>query len=211
MARRYGRSPIAVMNDFFFQPLLRRGRRSPFPWLQPEYGRRADGEAMRAATAETGGHAGRVNQRLFRDVKWGNAKVVLGLTDRTSMAHSIEARVPFFDLRLMQLAYSLPDHFKVGRGERKRILRDVARRFLPPAVTERKDRMGFGTPDRDMIRGALWPEMEERIRAADGPMFSAALPRFIDDFRSGAHDDFRAVWRIYALTRWAAEFGVTLR
>jgi asparagine synthase (glutamine-hydrolysing) len=206
MARRYGRSSAAVVNDFFMRPLLRRGKPAQFPWLDPAYGRR---EGM--PPIDSGGHASRVNRRLFRDVKWGNAKVVLGLTDRTSMAHSIEARVPFFDLRLMQLAFSLPDHFKVGRGEWKRILRDVGRRYLPPEVTERKERMGFGTPDRDMIHGALWPDVEARVRTVAGaPMFTAVLPRFVDDFARGAHDDFRAIWRIYALARWAEELGVTL-
>ena len=168
----------------------------------------------RAAAGETGGHDSRVNARLFRDVRWGNAKIVLSHTDRIAMAHSIEARVPFFDLDLMRLAFSLPDHFKVGRGQWKRILRDMGRRYLPPEVTERKERMGFGTPDGEMVRGGLWPDIEKRIRDAaviGGAMFTSRLPQFVDDFRAGRHDDFRAIWRVYALARWSEEFGVSLR
>jgi asparagine synthase (glutamine-hydrolysing) len=213
MARRYGRTSAAVVNDFFVQPLLQRRKQTSFPWVDPTYGRRSGEELefARLAMTETGGHESRVNQRLFRDVRWGNAKIILGLADRVAMAHSIEARVPFFDLNLMKLAFSLPDRFKVGRGERKRILRDMARRYLPAEVTERRDRMGFGTPDGDMIRGPLWPHIEARLRDVGGAMFTSDLPRFIDAFRSGAHDDVRAIWRIYALATWAAEFGVSLR
>ena len=215
IARRYGRSSASVIDGFFLQPILNRRKRSSFPWLDDGYGRRSDESyaALRVAGSESGGHASRVNRRLFRDVRWGNAKIVLGVTDRASMAHSIEARVPYFDLDLMKLAFSLPDHFKVGRGEWKRILRDVGRRYLPPEVTERKERMGFGTPDGVMVRGALWPDIERRVRDATvtrGAMFTRELPRFIDGFRAGVHDDFRAIWRIYALSRWAEEFGISL-
>ena len=45
--------------------------------------------------------------------------------------------------------------FKIGNGDRKRALRDVARRYVPPEITERPTGMGFGTPDEEMIRGPL--------------------------------------------------------
>jgi asparagine synthase (glutamine-hydrolysing) len=217
IARRYGRSSARVVNEFFFQPLLRRrNARVTSTWLNPAYGANGrDREGlMRLASTETGGHSSRVNQRLYRDVKWGNAKVILSQTDRISMAHSLEVRVPFFDLDLMKLAFSLPDRYKVGRGEWKRILRDLGRRYLPPEVTERKERMGFGTPDGEMIRGAMWPDIERRVRDSavlGGEMFTPELPGFIDRFRAGEHDDFRAIWRVYALSRWAEEFSVPLR
>ena len=86
---------------------------------------------------------------------WGNVKIVLGYGDRNAMAHSIEARVPYFDRAFVELLFSLPDTFKIGDGDRKRALRDVARRYVPPEITERADRMGFGTPDETMIRGPL--------------------------------------------------------
>jgi asparagine synthase (glutamine-hydrolysing) len=216
MARRYGRTSPSIVNQFFVQPALRRPKQISFPWVDPSYGARNGSMLVeaRVAATETGGHDSRVNARLFRDVRWGNAKIVLSHTDRIAMAHSIEARVPFFDLDLMRLAFSLPDHFKVGHGEWKRILRDMGRRYLPPEVTERKERMGFGTPDGEMVRGALWPDIEKRIRDAGvigGAMFTSRLPQFIDAFRAGTHDDFRAIWRVYALARWSEEFGVSLR
>jgi len=86
-----------------------------------------------------------VNRRLYFDVRWGNVKLVLNYTDKSAMAHSVEARVPYFDRALVELAFSLPDQHKVGAGDRKRILRDLARRRLPAQITERSDRVGSTT------------------------------------------------------------------
>jgi asparagine synthase (glutamine-hydrolysing) len=211
MARYEERSSFAIIRDLLARRLAQ--RRPVEPWLEPSYGRDvARIEAARNALADRGRRSSRVARLLFRDVKWGNVKIILGYTDRVSMASSIEARVPFLDRALVELAFSLPDHFKAGGGQRKRVLRDVARRYLPTDVTERKDRMGFGTPDEQFIRGAMWPDVEARIRAvADAPMFTrGAVARFVDDFAARKHNDVRAIWRIYALARWAEEFGVAL-
>jgi len=202
MARYEERSSFAVARD-----LLARRVKRPQPantWLDPDYGRDdSRNAAARDSLADRGAQSSRVARLLFRDVKWGNVKIVLGYTDRVSMASSIEARVPFLDRRLVELAFSLPDGFKAGRGQRKRILRDVARRYLPPDVTERKDRMGFGVPVTELIRGGMWRDVEARIRSiASAPMFARA-----DLTKLG---DVHAIWRIYALARWAEEFGVAL-
>ena len=50
-----------------------------------------------------------VNRQLYFDVRWGNVKIVLGYGDRNAMAHSIEARVPYFDRAFVELLFSLPD------------------------------------------------------------------------------------------------------
>ena len=103
---------------------------------------------LRSRAATTGATRSLVNRQLYFDVRWGNVKIVLGYGDRNAMAHSIEARVPYFDRAFVELLFSLPDTFKIGNGDRKRALRDVARRYVPPEITERADRMGYGTPGR---------------------------------------------------------------
>lgn len=210
MARYEERSSFAVAREL----VSRRFHRATNATLvDPTYGRdepRID--AARRALADHGAGTSRVARLLFRDVKWGNVKIVLGYTDRVSMASSIEARVPFLDRRLVELAFSLPDEYKAGNGQRKRVLRDVARRHLPPDVTERKDRMGFGTPVEAFIRGGMWRDVESRVRSiANAPMFArGAVAQFIDDFAARKNNDVFAIWRLYALARWAEEFDVAL-
>jgi asparagine synthase (glutamine-hydrolysing) len=150
---------------------------------------------------------------LYFDVRWGNVKIVLGYGDRNAMAHSIESRVPYFDRAFVELMFSLPDEFKIGNGDRKRALRDVARNYVPPEITERSDRMGFGTPDEEMLRGPLHHLVKE---AVSDPKFRAAgwivpgeADRLVAGLENGHHGDYRAIWRLFVLSRWAGRFGVS--
>ena len=130
------------------------------------------------------------------------------------MRFSIEARVPYFDRPLVEFAFGLPSEFKVGEGTRKRVLRDFARTFLPPAITERKDRMGFATPDGEWLRGPLWPTVKEAIT---DPSFLASdcfdrlrARRFVDRFERGEHRDGRAIWRMWMMSLWKGAFAVSI-
>jgi asparagine synthase (glutamine-hydrolysing) len=210
IARRERRSTAMVFFDFFFRHYTR--RRPQFPWIA-DAGPRTSDPDFAHARADYGRDISLVNRQLYFDVRWGNVKIVLGYGDRNAMAHSIEARVPYFDRAFVELLFSLPDTFKIGHGDRKRALRDVARRYVPAEITERADRMGFGTPDEAMIRGPLSGVIAE---AVNDPGFRAAgwivpeeTDRFLLDFREGRHHDFRAVWRLFALSRWARRFSLT--
>ena len=88
----------------------------------------------------------------------------------------------------------------------------LMRRYVPPEITERGDRMGFGTPDEEMIRGTLRDTIAE---AVNDPAFHAAgwinapqASRFLLDFHKGVHHDYRAVWRLFVLSRWARRFSM---
>lgn len=70
--------------------------------------------------------------------------------DRSAMAFSIEARHPFLDYRLVDFCFSLPDDLKIKEGWQKYILRK-AMPDLPEAISYRKDKKGFTTPQRDWL------------------------------------------------------------
>ena len=213
IATRESRSPIAILAAWFGTPVVRHMRRRD-EWIAPEFGGRVDPAEEIEARRDRGRDPSVLNRELYFSVKWGNIKIVLPYTDKNSMAHSVEARVPYFDRRLVEFAFSLPDHFKVGDGQRKRILRDVARDRVPAEITERSDRMGFGTPDFAMLRGPMRPAIRDVV--GDPAFLSSscfvrpATARFLDDFEAGKHRDFRAVWRLYALAVWTEVFGVRL-
>ncbi len=210
IARREQRSAISVFSDFFIRPYLR--SRPRFPWIA-EAGPRTSDPDFTFARSDYGHDQSLVNRQLYFDVRWGNVKIVLGYGDRNAMAHSIEARVPYFDRAFVELMFSLPDGFKIGNGDRKRALRDVARRYVPPEITERSDRMGYGTPDEEMIRGPLRGIVADAVNdpafRASGWIVPEEADRFLVDFQQNRHGDFRAVWRLFALSRWARRFAVT--
>ena len=152
---------------------------------RPEYGwRRVEGEPR----DDAGRDPSRVNRQLFRDVRWGNVKIVLAYTDKNAMAHSIEARVPYFDRRVVELAFTLPDDYKVGGGQRKRLLRSAARGTVPDSLIDRRDRLGFGLPEEQVLRG-FWPSVRE---AVTDPAFlesrcfrTRAVRELLDGFAAG--------------------------
>ena len=209
IAQREHRSGLALFADYFIRPRLQRRRRPG--WIS-DGGARANEAEIAHARRDYGRDRSAVNRQLYFDVCWGNVKIVLGYGDRNAMAHSVEARVPYFDRAFVELLFSLPDTYKIGNGDRKRILRDIARRYVPAEITERGDRMGFGTPDEAMIRSPLRDTIAE---AVNDPAFRSAgwvdapgATGFLLDFQRGGQSDYRAVWRLYALSRWASRFGV---
>jgi asparagine synthase (glutamine-hydrolysing) len=68
---------------------------------------------------------------------------LLRFEDRNSMAHSIEARVPFLDHRLVEFAFRLPGDYKIRGAQTKHILRRALDGTLPDAVRTRRDKVGF--------------------------------------------------------------------
>jgi len=73
-------------------------------------------------------------------------QIMLQMSDRMSMAHSVESRSPFLDHRLIQYAFSMPAKYKINHGVTKEIIKDIAKQFIPASIAERKDKRGFVVP-----------------------------------------------------------------
>lgn len=73
-------------------------------------------------------------------------QVLLQMGDRMSMAFSVENRAPLLDHRLVQYAYSMPERFKINNGITKYIFKQVAAKFIPQEIADRKDKRGFLAP-----------------------------------------------------------------
>jgi asparagine synthase (glutamine-hydrolysing) len=183
-------------------------------WIAPDYGRGRDSSLAERAFYDRGRDPSLVQQRVYWDVKWGNVRLILDYADRSSMAASIESRVPYLDDQIVELALSFPDRFRVGAGERKRILRDIGRRFLPLAATEERRRIGFYTPQADMLRGPLRPVVEEaledRMLRSSGIIDGRRVKAMKNRFEQGDDSAGEAVWRLWMLVLWSREFRAAL-
>jgi asparagine synthase (glutamine-hydrolysing) len=159
-------------------------------------------DVYRARFAETEGSD--LLARL-QDVDFGIYLVddLLVKTDRASMAHSLEARVPFMDTAVAGFAFSLPRHRKVRGLQKKVLLRKAAEPLLPDAVTHGKKR-GFSIPAAAWLRGELQPFARETLAAVgrQGYFEPRVVERLLDDHVAGREDRSRQLWGLLAFTLW---------
>ncbi len=102
------------------------------------------------------GTAHPLERMLFADLSYYLPSDMLVKADRMSMAHGLEARVPYLDHVLVELAAAMPPRLKLrSLTERKWVLRRVSERVLPPAVRVPKAKKGFNVPMAEWFRGPL--------------------------------------------------------
>ncbi len=133
---------------------------------------------------------------------------ILVKVDRASMLTSLETRAPLLDPRVIEFAYGrLPDRLRVVRGQRKVILRKLARRLLPPQLDlERKQ--GFSIPIDTWFKGDWGRFMRETLATAE--IFDRSA---INSIIAGQERGFGNGHRIFALTMfelWRRDYNVTL-
>jgi asparagine synthase (glutamine-hydrolysing) len=135
---------------------------------------------------------------------------LLRYEDRNSMAHSLEARVPLLDHRLVELAFSLPGDELIRRGETKSVLRRALGDLLPSVVRDRRDKLGFVTPEARFLRGALGglaaDVFASRSFAERGLVDVPAARRRLERHRRGELDAGFELWRALNLELWAQAF-----
>jgi asparagine synthase (glutamine-hydrolysing) len=91
---------------------------------------------------------------------------LLSKMDIATMANSLEARSPFLDVPLAEFAWTLPDEWLITYRETKPLLRELARRRLPPAIATARKR-GFEVPVRRWVQHELKPLINETLLASD--------------------------------------------
>jgi len=112
-------------------------------------------------------------ERIKADMTRFSVPVLLRYEDKNSMAFSREARVPFLDHRLVEYVAALPLNLKLRDGWTKFCLRRGAQNIVPPEILQRKDKLGFATPEDEWFRYALKDDLQKTFAEA------VFLPEFI--------------------------------
>jgi asparagine synthase (glutamine-hydrolysing) len=180
-----------------FSPELRRELRAGRAGADPL-------DLYRARYAET---AGAAPLARLQDVDLGLylADDLLAKTDRMSMAHSLEVRVPFLDPAVSELALALPSRHKVRGWSTKRLLRSAVAPLVPDAVA-RGPKRGFSIPAAAWLRGPLLPFAREVLSPEavrrDGVFAPAVVTAVLERHAGGAEDLSRQLWGLMAFTLW---------
>src|SRR4051794_10168224 len=161
-------------------------------------------DVYRARYAET---EGAEELARLQDVDLGIYLVddLLVKTDRASMAHSLEARVPFLDPVVATLALALPTRLKVRGFSKKRLLRKAVAPLLPDSVVSGRKR-GFSIPAAAWLRGPLVPfareVLSEETLRRQGFFQPETVRRLLDDHVAGREDLSRQLWGLLTFTLW---------
>jgi asparagine synthase (glutamine-hydrolysing) len=131
---------------------------------------------------------------------------LLQVEDRVGMAHGLESRVPILDRAVVELSAAVPASVKFKNGTLKHMERSIGRRFLPDAILDRKDKMGFPTPLTEWIKGPARSfvvevfscEQARRRELIDNRKVLAGLE---SEPRYG-----RKIWGLLCLELWQQEF-----
>jgi asparagine synthase (glutamine-hydrolysing) len=162
-------------------------------------------DRLRARWAET---AGAEQLARLQDLDEGIylADDLLTKSDRASMAHSLEVRVPFCDVRVAAFAHALPRAMKVRGMRTKRLLRQAVAPLLPDTVVHGPKR-GFSIPAAAWLRGPLLPLARDVL--SPGALRSAGLVepaiagRLLEEHVARRDDHSRALWGLICFSIWS--------
>jgi asparagine synthase (glutamine-hydrolysing) len=131
---------------------------------------------------------------------------LLMFSDKLSMAHGLEVRVPYLDKEVIEYAQRLPASFKVRLGQRKWLHRRVCEQFLPREILRRKKR-GFAVNVVDQwFRDSLTKGLGECLVDGGSLMYRFLEPRVVrrmlDEHRVGRHDNHKVLFSLIVFEQW---------
>lgn len=97
-----------------------------------------------------------VKSHLWHSVKYNNLEDLLRFSDRNSMAHSREVRLPFLNTKLVEFLFTLPAEFLIQKGWTKYILRESLQDILPAEIAWRKDKIGYEPPQKKWLQNPVF-------------------------------------------------------
>lgn len=136
---------------------------------------------------------------------------LLRYEDRNSMRFSIESRVPFLTIPIVEFIYALPEQYIIDQsGITKAVFRSAMRGLVPDTILDRRDKIGFTTPESSWFE-TLAPWIEQRLKSEDArkiPVFDLRnLENVWQSILSGRRSWGTAIWRLINLIEWANIFN----
>jgi len=142
---------------------------------------------------------------LYTDMKTYLPGGILVKADRMSMANSLEVRAPILDYKLIEFAATLPSSLKYNKGEKKYILKEAFKEFLPDDILYRK-KMGFEIPLADWLRNEIKSLAEQKLFNSSGGLCdyfkTNEIKKLWDQHQSGKRDNSIPLWSMLMFQMW---------
>lgn len=136
---------------------------------------------------------------------------LLRYEDKNSMRWSVESRVPFCDYEFVEKIISLPTESRISGADTKRIFREAMAGILPDKIRLRKDKIGFETPDAEILRTSHGGELARSI--INSETFKsraywnwAKVASMLENHIKKRCDNAKPIWKMIILELWLREF-----
>jgi asparagine synthase (glutamine-hydrolysing) len=155
-------------------------------------------------------YGGSLDKILYKELMSTNLQQLLHYEDRNSMAFSIESRVPYLDVNFVECVSGLPLNKKIKDVMSKWIMRESACGIIPESIRQRKDKMGFVTPEELWMKNEL-KEFVIDILSSDS--FTrrdywnvGEVVKSYNRFVKGEEIYSPELWRVISTELWLREF-----
>ena len=134
---------------------------------------------------------------------------ILAKADKMTMAHSLELRVPFLDIRVSTYASGLPDKLKFSHNTTKYALRNAFRGIIPTQAINRR-KLGFPTQLRDWLKNDMtnFEELLINNKFIEEYISKNEIEKLINIHKNGKGDSSRKLFALYMLALWHKAFFV---
>ena len=180
------------------------------PWVKEQIS--ADGVEARQALSRLHRDVDQLDpltRMLYIDTRANLPDDLLMVADKTAMANSLEARVPFLDYRLVEFIESLPPSLKLRGFQAKYLHKKAIEKWLPKSAIYRKKK-GFINPINQWLRAGMNRYVRERLLsdgAAVRQYFSREyIQRLLADHESGRQDYIRHIYLLISFELWHDRF-----
>ena len=129
---------------------------------------------------------------------------LLRYEDRNSMSYGVESRLPFMDYRLVEYCLNMSSDLKLKKGITKTILRETMNGIVPEGIINRKDKMGFVTPQNEWMNDNKDFYLKLASEALDNMPFVNR-----EELEVKINIDNNLLWRVINTGKWINKFKVS--
>lgn len=142
-----------------------------------------------------------VNKISYFDLK-ASLPALLHVEDRTSMAASLESRVPLLDHRIVELMYRIPPNIKFAQGRMKHLFKEAIKHKVPEQILNRKDKMGFPVPLNHWYKGAAKEFVADTLLSQKAKERGLYNVKALEDIVYKQDGFSRVTWGLLCMELW---------